>query len=287
MLTLFTSCKPFQGEDAIAQRNAITSWKMLRPEPEIFILGDDFGAREFAEEIEVQFFPKVKRNESGKPFVDDLFNIAQRAATNDICCYVNSDIILLSDFISGVQKVASKKKDFLLIGKRHDLDVKETMTFETGWEHDIRNRVLSEGRPYHLPGMDYFVFRKGQWGSIFPFVLGNIRWDNWIVYEARRNKITTVDATDAIMVIHQNHKLKHAEESDQVGIEHDSAAVHNLSLYGKGLTAFFNLDASHVLTKNGLKLALSKPYLERRLITTPIFSPKMAPLCNLLRRVIL
>jgi hypothetical protein len=282
MLTFFTSCKPFKGEDAVAQRNAISSWKMLRPEPEIMVFGDEEGVAELAGELGLRHIPEVRRSEWGNPLVSDLFEQAQKISNHDICCYINADIILLSDFPVAIKLAAEQKNQFLLIGKRYDLDVKERLIFDTEWEEKIAQRVRSEGQLYHLPGMDYFVFRKGQWGRVLPFALGNIRWDNWMVYEARRTKITTIDATSMITAIHQNHEMKHAEQGDGRGIEDDPAAVYNLQLYGQNMTSFFHLDASHVLGSNGLKLALSRAYLGRRLVTTPVFYPKTSGLCRLL-----
>lgn len=286
MITFFTSCKPFIGEDAMAQKNAISSWKQLHPELEIIIFGDDQGAKECAEELDVRHVPEIERSEFGNPFVSDLFEKVQQIAKNDICCYINADIILLDDFIPAVTKVALSKGEFLLVGKRYDLDVKFRLEFDREWQNSLRKRVLAEGSLYHLPGMDYFVFRKGQWEKILPFVLGNVRWDNWMVYEARRVGIPIVDGTGAITAVHQNHEIKHAEQSDEGGYDSDPAAKYNLELYGRDLAAFFHLDATHVLDRKGLRLAKSLPYLQRRLITTPVFYPGTSLLCRTLNWVL-
>ena len=78
-----------------------------------------------AQQLEILHVPGVERSEFGNPFVDKLFEVAQKVAKNEVCCYINSDIIPLNDFIESVRLVASKKKKFLLIGKRFDLNVKE------------------------------------------------------------------------------------------------------------------------------------------------------------------
>ena len=44
MLTIFTSARPFTDPHiATIQRNAIISWKKLRPHCEIIIVGDEEG----------------------------------------------------------------------------------------------------------------------------------------------------------------------------------------------------------------------------------------------------
>jgi len=43
MLTLFALPKPFRGRNGIIQQNAIRSWTLLEPTPEIILFGDEFG----------------------------------------------------------------------------------------------------------------------------------------------------------------------------------------------------------------------------------------------------
>ncbi len=49
MFTLFSTPKPFRGEFARIQRNAMRSWVALRPRPEILIFGDEEGTAGDAE----------------------------------------------------------------------------------------------------------------------------------------------------------------------------------------------------------------------------------------------
>jgi hypothetical protein len=48
MLTLFTTAKPFEGHSGVIQRDALKSWKLLRPDIEIILFGDDAGGAEIA-----------------------------------------------------------------------------------------------------------------------------------------------------------------------------------------------------------------------------------------------
>ena len=54
MLTIFTIPKCFRGHISVIQRNAIRSWRMLRPECEIILFGDEEGMKEVAEEFGVR-----------------------------------------------------------------------------------------------------------------------------------------------------------------------------------------------------------------------------------------
>jgi hypothetical protein len=46
MLTFFTTAKPFVGHSGIIQRNALRSWKLLDPDVEVILFGDEEGAAE-------------------------------------------------------------------------------------------------------------------------------------------------------------------------------------------------------------------------------------------------
>gem|GEM_PF-7001836 len=48
MLTLFTTAKPFEGHSGVIQRNTLKSWKLLHPDIEIILFGDDAGGAEIA-----------------------------------------------------------------------------------------------------------------------------------------------------------------------------------------------------------------------------------------------
>ncbi|MFZ0637415.1 MAG: hypothetical protein WAM08_17985, partial [Candidatus Acidiferrales bacterium] len=63
MLTLFAMPKPFEGHIGIIQRNAITSWTRLTPQPEIILFGDEAGVAEIAGELGLRHVAHVKRNE--------------------------------------------------------------------------------------------------------------------------------------------------------------------------------------------------------------------------------
>src|SRR5215471_6752935 len=102
MLTIFSTAKPFQGHNAIIQRNALESWRRLDAEIEIILLGDDPGVAEVCQELHLRHEPKVKHNESGAPLLNDLFERAQQAARHETVGYCNADIILTADFVRAI-----------------------------------------------------------------------------------------------------------------------------------------------------------------------------------------
>jgi len=272
VLTLFSIPKPFHGHTEIIQRNAIKSWTLMRPRPEIVLFGDEKGTAEAARSFSVGHVPQVARNEYGTPLVNDLFEQAQRMAAHDVLCYVNADIILMSDFSQTVNRVVAWKNDFLVVGRRWDLEIGESLDFCPDWEKKMRSRLESSGVLHAATGMDYFVFPRGMWRDIPPFAIGRTTWDNWLVYRARAMPVPVVDATTALVVVHQNHDYLHlaAKAGD---VWEGPEAKENLKLAEGWKHAFTLNDATHVLTHDGPRFAISWKYLLRRLRTLPTLYP--------------
>jgi hypothetical protein len=268
MLTLFSIPKAFQGHTGIIQRNAIKSWTLMRPQPEIILFGDDEGTAEVAKSFGVRHVPQVVRNEYGTPLLNDLFEQAQQAAAHDVLCYANADVILMGDFFRAVNQIVRWKTCFLLVGQRWDINVRESLDFFAGWENDLKARLGSQGVLHPSTGMDYFVFPRGMWGDIPPFAIGRTAWDNWLVYRARARRVPVVDATDALTVVHQAHDYSHVPAKAGDVLE-GPEAKRNLNLAGGWKHIFTLNDATHVLGVGGPRLAICLKHLRRRLITVP------------------
>ena len=266
MLTLFSIPKAFQGHTGIIQRNAIKSWTLMRPRPEIILFGDDEGTAEVAKSFGLRHVAQVARNEYGTPLLNDLFEQAQQAAAHDVLCYVNADVILMSDCFQAVDQVVRWKTCFLLVGQRWDIDIREPLDFFGGWENDLRARLNSQGVLHPSTGMDYFVFPRRMWGDIPPFAIGRTAWDNWLVYRARARRVPVVDATDALTVVHQAHDYSHvpAKAGD---VLNGPEARRNLKLAGGWKHVFTLKDATHLLREGRPRVAISLKHLQRRLRT--------------------
>src|SRR5207247_1847879 len=97
------------------------------------------------------------------------------------------DIVLMRDFIDAVDRVASGKRVFLMIGQRTDLDVVEPLRFDDAeWQDSLRGAARARGRLHGAFGIDYFVFTRGLFDPIPPLIIGRAAIDNWLVYRARR-----------------------------------------------------------------------------------------------------
>jgi hypothetical protein len=274
MLTIFSIPRSFEGEARIRQRNALNSWVRLEPRCEVILCGDDPGVKETAREFGVRHAGDLAVNEFGTPLMNSAFEKAAASAKFARLCFVNSDIILLDDFLPAVGRVTFPR--FLLGGKRWNVDLDAELDFaDAGWRDQLRARAQAEGELIRARGSDYFVFPPdGQLENLPPFAIGRPYWDGWFFFHARRLGIPVLDGTAAIMAVHQNHDYGHVAKGRErwYGPEGDR----NLELIAERNETFFNLtDATYLLTPTGVVPARGWAYFRRRVYTTQYFVPAM------------
>lgn len=257
MLTIFACPKPFRGHINIIQRNAIRSWTLLDPRPEILLIGDEEGNAEVCKDFGLRHIPEVERNEFGTPLVSSIFETAQSEATQSLLCYVNSDIIFMSDFMLALNRVTSELqgRPFLMVGRRWDAEITEHLSFDSDLEGRLRTFVKLNGRIRSPVAIDYFAFSKGLYDQVVRFAIGRPAFDNWLIYYASKRGASIVDATCANMVIHQNHDYSHVARP--LSVYSNVEVKRNISMLG-GFSHFYTIrDAALVLTDEGLKPAPS------------------------------
>lgn len=272
MLTLFCVPKPFSGHIKIIQNNALQSWRRLDPDCEILVCGNDEGCAQAAHEVGATHLTDIECNQYGTPLLNSVFENVKEHSRHNLLCYVNSDIILLEDFVSAVKRI--RFPNFLMAGQRWDRDIDWPLDFSTpDWAERLRADALQNGMLHPPGGSDYFVFpRNSGLAEIPPFAVGRPGWDNWLLYHARSLGMPVVDATGATTVIHQNHDYAHVAESRDDGYA-GPEGDRNFDLMGGEERRFCLDDATHVLTRRGLVPALSARHLARRRLTFTMFSP--------------
>jgi len=260
MFTIFAHPKPFIGQIGIIQRNAIKSWTLLANKPEIILLGDEKGTQGLAEEFRLRHHSKVEKNEYGVPLVDSLFNIGQELASYPVVCYVHADIIFFNSIVETISLVKENLDRFLISGRRWNIRIEESLDFSLGWEEKLRNRVFSNGNLHGLGANDYFIFTKGLYKNLPPFVLGRAFYDHWLLYKGKKESDGFVDATSSNMVVHQDHCRTH-----YLNIPDWFAIRESENLVNKRLCIFRSrfyslLDAEYILAEDKLKKAgLARP----------------------------
>ena len=214
-VSLFCMPKPFEGHIGVIQRNAIRSWTLLRPRPQVILVGDETGTTEVADEIGATRVPEVRCNEFGTPLIDDVFRQAQRVANGQVLAYVNADIMLLDDFPVALDRiVAAGYPQFLAIGRRIDVDVTEAIDFRADdWQQQLRATAIRRGKLAPRVCKDYFIFPRPMYEDMPAFAIGRGNWDNWVVYHAHHMRIPVIELTGGVTAIHQNHGYAHLSGS--------------------------------------------------------------------------
>ena len=209
-LTIFATPKKFEGHIGVIQRNAIASWTRMNPRPEIVLFGTEPGTSATAAEFGLRYVSSVKCNEWGTPLVSDLFAQAEALGAGAVLCYVNADILLFDDFAQAIARVLAWSDSFLMVGRRTDLDVQDPIDFQgESWAAEVRGRAGREGKPQIARSIDYFAFSRGLYPAMPPLAIGRFWWDNWLLWKACSLGAKVVDASKAVLVVHQNHDYSH------------------------------------------------------------------------------
>jgi hypothetical protein len=254
MITFFTTSKPFRGHSAIIQRNALKSWKLLHPDVEVILFGNDEGTSEVSREFGLRHEPEIARNAAGLPYMNAMFDRAHEISSYETLCYCNCDIILTSDFPEALGRLQIAASDFLMIGRRWDIEVTRPLDFlNPQWQQEIRDIALKTNDRRDAWWIDYFLFGRGLFYKKIPeFVVGRPRWDNWVVWKALSSGARVIDASAAVLAIHQNHGYA-AHPKGREGLWADESSQHNIALSGGALHLCKIDDAINRLTTDGIK----------------------------------
>jgi hypothetical protein len=253
MLTIFSTPKPFEGHSGIIQRNALMSWKLLHPQVEIILFGDEPGTVEVCHELGLRYEPDIERTEDGPPSVRSLFERAQQITCHSLLCYSNCDIILGQDFIRALQRVSDWTDRFLMVGRRWDTDITAPVDFaDSEWDPKLREFALANGVQRLYYNIDYFAFSKGLYTNIPRLAIGRRWWDQWAVWKASAEKTPVVDASNMVVAVHQNHDYSSHPQGQQ-GVWHGDASKQNFKLAGGWSCLHTIEDATHSLTEQSIE----------------------------------
>ena len=251
-LTIFSAPKNFTDSHInIIQRNAIQSWRHLKPDVDVLLVGEEEGMQTVVDEFSIRHLPDVKRNTWGTPLVSSIFQLAREVSDSPYLAYVNADILLMPDIVEATRFVAPKCQKFLMVGQRWDLDVKSPLSFEKDWDQALREQTIREGEIHPPAGSDYFIFPRELFLDMPDFAIGRAGWDNWMIFHAIKSGYYVIDATHTIMVIHQNHDYGHLPG----GVPHyDLEETRVNALLGGGYgNMFMTLDTNYELIDGVLK----------------------------------
>ena len=228
-ITIFTTPKPFVDFIGIIQRNALQSWKLLRPLPRIILFGEGEGIAETAEELGVIHVPEVKCSQLGTPLVSDVFAQAEKMAKGRKMLFTNADMIYSQSIIEAINLVDNELENYFMLGQRWDVGINYEIDFQEGDGEELNKSLRAHGILHAPTGMDWMGFPSGQWGPLPDLIIGRAAWDGGMLSHALIARIPVIDCTNYVLAIHQNHHYGHLEGGRREAF-HGKEAQQNRSL---------------------------------------------------------
>jgi hypothetical protein len=260
LITIFSAPKPFTNPHiAMIQRNAIKSWTLL-PDVEVILLGNETGLAEAAQELNVKHIREVQHNTNGTPLISSMFQLARKNSHSDLLCIINTDMLLLPDFVEAARKSRAQRDKFVLLSQRWDLDVTAPIDFADGWQDRLSSIVHRQGSLHRPAGSDFFLFPLSTYLEIPEFTIGRAGWDNWMIYKARKEKWAVIDCTQSVMIVHQNHDYSHLPDG-KPHYEHPDTNENIRLAGGEANIRYTVLDATHQLAPGGKLIRPKISYL--------------------------
>lgn len=253
MISFFTTTKNFTGINSTNQLNAIRSWLASPYNAEVIIFGKSEGFGQLGNHPNLKFLDQVNVSKTGAPYANEMFDVVSHKARYEICCCINADILLTEKFFSDVIAVhKSVKSNYMIVGERIDVDVNEVMVFSKNWENRFIEEHASSFVPHPPYGSDFFAFPKGQFnaGNMPKLLIGRPGWDLWMIYNARKKNLKTIDLSLSVRPYHLNHDYSHIPGARK-SLDEDEEAILNLKEIPEQHKLRFILNACNYLYADG------------------------------------
>jgi hypothetical protein len=205
MLTIFTTPRAFAGEFDVIQRNAIASWTRLQPRPQILLMGNEPGTAAVCRQLGVEHVPEVRVSDLGTPFADSMIELADERARHLLLLWIAADTLLCDDVMPAVRAVSRRFRRFCMVAGRYRLPHPAPIDFEdAAWQVKLRASVIGP-LVDDVCACDFFVFPRSFWARFPPFLEGRSALDGWMLFRTLETGAALVDATPAVMTVHQDH----------------------------------------------------------------------------------
>lgn len=224
MITLLTSFKPFRGDLARLQENALANWRHLDPSLEIIVYGRSDGLAEPLARYQARQVPDIASTASGVPDFSSIARHAAGCARHELQVYLNGDILLPPDFVDQVRTLPLPR--FLLTGQR--INLARGAAFDplaTDWLAALRGAQAAGALDVQgTTAQDYFVFPRGLWEGLPPLIVGRGSYDSALLAFCLRRHIPVIDATWSLPVVHQWHDYSHLDGTSEAKARADTLA---------------------------------------------------------------
>tara|TARA_B100001175_G_scaffold76821_1_gene64185 strand:+ start:9911 stop:10768 length:858 start_codon:yes stop_codon:yes gene_type:complete len=220
MVTIFTFPRPFKEPFLNAQKNAINSWKKIHPDVEIYLINDEENSsKAFAKKNGIKCIDG-KFSEFGTPLLKDALEKIKQLAKHKDILFFNTDIIYIDGMLKSINKIHDSYEEYFVVGRRVNIDLDQKIDFNNKNYKSTLVDLYNKGDMHGLSGLDYWLFSKNLFEDIPNFRIGKPGYDSWLLANAHKKQIPTIDASKAIRILHQNHDYPQ-KKSKSYTIEYD------------------------------------------------------------------
>jgi|GEM_PF-1344892 len=264
-VTFFSLPRPMTPPFDRIQYNAVWSWTQI-PGARVVLFGDEEGIDQLlAISPAITHVPTIARNHNGTPLVNSLIQQIGQVTDDPWIAFINTDIVVSPGMGQAIYQVQSQlSAPYVLMCRRWDTDTPFVIpTDDPQWFETISAQVGDNKTLYGKNGIDFMMYPQGLYDAMPPFSIGwpGASYDNWMVWEARRQRVPVIELTDQVVMFHQNHpvqKRNHAPEKMK------ERAINHAYMGGYGY--YYDMrDATHRLTELGTVEALPFPIQHWRL----------------------
>lgn len=200
-------------EEQLVHNLTIENWLSFRP----FVIPVIFTTElPLADECRTKgwrVFPVRSVGAEDIPVLKDMYLDVMLTFNTLFYGFSNSDILFTNSLLETLVAITESvdvKNPIMIVGKRTNVD-HVTEVEGSSWQNLI-SAAQSRGEIFTGRAEDYFITSSTYpWREIPPLVIGRLSYDNWLVYNARKNGQKIVDATGTLLAVHQTTSLGNNE----------------------------------------------------------------------------
>ena len=223
LLTLFTTWNN-NSEKHLVHKNTVRNWLSFRPYVIHVVFTNEIGIASECRRNGWSVLPVRETAADGIPVLKFIYLDAMKAYMTTYYAYSNSDILYsgnLVDTLIGCTynlsyflnvtcstdsllygKSVYAQQPTLIIGQR--TNVQNVTNDKSSTWAAITSVARDRGRLFYVYAIDYFITSKHYpWDEIAEVVIGTPVYDNWVIYNARKQKHRIIDAAKTLLALHQ------------------------------------------------------------------------------------
>ena len=283
LLTLFTTWNNDNtSEKYLVHNNTVKNWLSFRPFVIPVVFTNDISIASECRRNGWDVLPARVTALDDIPVIKFMYLDAMKTYDTSYYAYSNSDILYSSNLVDTLLGCAYNLSYFsnitysndsflygksvyaqqptLIIGQRTNVH-NVTKTEGSTWAA-ISSVAKNRGKLFFHNAIDYFITTKNYpWENSAEVIVQKRKYDNWIIYNARKHKHITIDSTKTLLALHQttsagnmeHEKHGHVEYNRDLLIKFYSGIFFNPE-YGSTRCAKYNTQYSqdHVVVTNSV-----------------------------------